>query len=82
MVEMLIPPPPPSCKIKKFGEMARKLRFFKEQMEKAGVTPSTKPMTQTEIDVDDLEVCYKVECAARNVLDGPCPYYLALFWLS
>jgi len=51
-------------------------------MEKAGVTPSTKPMTQTEIDVDDLEVCYKVECAARNVLDGPCPYYLALFWLS
>ncbi|XP_034902376.1 V-type proton ATPase subunit a3 isoform X2 [Populus alba] len=36
--------------------MARKLRFFKEQMEKAGVTPSTKPMTQTEIDVDDLEV--------------------------
>jgi hypothetical protein len=62
--------------------MARKLRFFKEQMEKAGVTPSTKPMTQTEIDVDDLEVCYKVECAARNVLDGPCPYYFALFWLS
>uniref|UniRef100_A0A6M2EZD1 V-type proton ATPase subunit a n=1 Tax=Populus davidiana TaxID=266767 RepID=A0A6M2EZD1_9ROSI len=45
-----------AAQIKKFGEMARKLRFFKEQMEKAGVTPSTKPMTQTEIDVDDLEV--------------------------
>ncbi|XP_011037174.1 PREDICTED: V-type proton ATPase subunit a3-like [Populus euphratica] len=45
-----------AAQIKKFGEMARKLRFFMEQMEKAGVTPSTKPMTQTEIDVDDLEV--------------------------
>ncbi|KAL9354363.1 hypothetical protein Peur_052333 [Populus x canadensis] len=45
-----------AAQIKKFGEMARKLRFFKEQMEKAGVTPSTKPMTQTKIDVDDLEV--------------------------
>ncbi|KAF9684402.1 hypothetical protein SADUNF_Sadunf04G0114600 [Salix dunnii] len=45
-----------AAQIKKFGEMARKLRFFKEQMEKAGVTPLTKPMKQAEIDVDDLEV--------------------------
>ncbi|KAJ6766030.1 V-TYPE PROTON ATPASE SUBUNIT A [Salix purpurea] len=45
-----------AAQIKKFGEMSRKLRFFKEQMEKAGVTPLTKPMKQAEIDVDDLEV--------------------------
>jgi hypothetical protein len=50
--------------------MARKLRFFKEQMVKAGITPLTKPGAQTEIDVDDLEVCYKVEYTARNALDG------------
>lgn len=54
-------------KIKKFGEMARKLRFFKDQMEKAGVSPSTKSVTQADIDVDDLEVCwgaYYVACSA------------------
>ncbi|KAB5561364.1 hypothetical protein DKX38_006321 [Salix brachista] len=45
-----------AAQIKKFGEMSRKLRFFKEQMEKAGVAPLTKPMKQAEIDVDDLEV--------------------------
>ncbi|KAG6761569.1 hypothetical protein POTOM_034797 [Populus tomentosa] len=45
-----------AAQIKKFGEMARKLRFFKEQMVKAGITPLTKPGAQTEIDVDDLEV--------------------------
>ncbi|KAJ4832151.1 V-type proton ATPase subunit a3 [Turnera subulata] len=45
-----------AAQIKKFGEMARKLRFFKEQMEKAGVTPSAKPGTEADISVDDLEV--------------------------
>ncbi|KAL1118008.1 hypothetical protein V6Z11_D01G003500 [Gossypium hirsutum] len=43
-------------KIKKCGEMARTLRFFKEQMLKAGVSPSAKSVEETEIDVDDLEV--------------------------
>ncbi|XP_012449923.1 V-type proton ATPase subunit a3 [Gossypium raimondii] len=42
--------------IKKCGEMARTLRFFKEQMLKAGVSPSAKSVEETEIDVDDLEV--------------------------
>lgn len=36
--------------------MARKLRFFKEQMLKAGLTPSGKP-TGADINIDDLEVC-------------------------
>lgn len=57
-------------KIKKCGEMARKLRFFKEQMEKAGVSPSSKPLTQTDIDMDGLEVC-QVDYATR-----------LCFWLS
>ena len=43
-------------KIKKCGEMARKLRFFKEQILKAGFSLSTKSVAQTDIDVDDLEV--------------------------
>ncbi|KAA3468088.1 V-type proton ATPase subunit a3-like [Gossypium australe] len=42
--------------IKKCGEMARTLRFFKEQMLKAGVSPSAKSVEETEIDVDELEV--------------------------
>lgn len=42
--------------IKKCAEMARKLRFFREQMSKAGLSPSMKLMTQVDIDMDDLEV--------------------------
>lgn len=42
--------------IKKCGEMARKLRFFKEQMMKAGLTSSIKSLSGAEINVDDLEV--------------------------
>ncbi|CAN0910510.1 V-type proton ATPase subunit a3, partial [Linum grandiflorum] len=44
-----------AAQIKKTGEMARKLRFFKEQMEKAGVLPKAKP-EQADINMDDLEV--------------------------
>ncbi|OMO75573.1 Vacuolar proton ATPase [Corchorus olitorius] len=36
--------------------MARKLRFFKEQMLKAGFSSSIKPVERADIDVDDLEV--------------------------
>lgn len=42
-------------KIKKSGEMARKLRFFRDQMQKAGLTPSMKS-TRADNDIDDLEV--------------------------
>ena len=36
--------------------MARKLRFFKEQMTKAGVLPSLMLVAPTHVDFDDLEV--------------------------
>uniref|UniRef100_A0A2P2LS08 V-type proton ATPase subunit a n=1 Tax=Rhizophora mucronata TaxID=61149 RepID=A0A2P2LS08_RHIMU len=45
-----------AAQIKKCGEMARKLHFFKEQMEKAGVIPPKKTVSQADIDMDDLEV--------------------------
>ncbi|GAV62386.1 V_ATPase_I domain-containing protein [Cephalotus follicularis] len=35
--------------------MARKLRFFKEQMLKAGLYPEAKSLTRADIDMDDLE---------------------------
>ncbi|ERM96201.1 hypothetical protein AMTRI_Chr09g14680 [Amborella trichopoda] len=42
--------------IKRCGEMARKLRFFKEQMSKAGISPSTRSASSPDIDLDDLEI--------------------------
>ncbi|KAK4771764.1 hypothetical protein SAY86_013539 [Trapa natans] len=45
-----------AAQIKKFGEMARKLRFFKDQMTKAGLTPSIKSISRADINVDDLEI--------------------------
>ncbi|KAG2703331.1 hypothetical protein I3760_06G133100 [Carya illinoinensis] len=43
-----------AAQIKKCGEMARKLRYFKEQMLKAGFCP--KKSAQVDINLDDLEV--------------------------
>ena len=37
--------------------MARKLRLFKEQMTKAGISPTAMPVTRNHIQLDDLEVC-------------------------
>ena len=45
-----------SVQIKRCGEMARKLRFFREQMTKAGVSSSAMPLPRTHVDFDDLEV--------------------------
>ncbi|KAM7479341.1 hypothetical protein LguiA_027554 [Lonicera macranthoides] len=45
-----------ATQIKRCGEMARKLRFFRDQMAKAGLTPSTVSVTQADNDVDTLEV--------------------------
>ncbi|GJS92255.1 V-type proton ATPase subunit A3 [Tanacetum coccineum] len=42
--------------IKRCGEMARKLRYFKDQMSKAGLTPAAITDAQTDINLDDLEV--------------------------
>ncbi|PWA95674.1 V-type proton ATPase subunit a3 [Artemisia annua] len=42
--------------IKRCGEMARKLRYFKDQMSKVGLTPATITDAQTDTNLDDLEV--------------------------
>jgi V-type H+-transporting ATPase subunit a len=44
-----------ATQVKRSGEMARKLRFFKDQMAKAGISP-TISVTQTDKNVDNLEV--------------------------
>lgn len=41
--------------------MARKLRYLKEQMGKAGIVPSSLPQAPPKLDLDDLEVC----CCAK-----------------
>ncbi|KAH7524153.1 hypothetical protein FEM48_Zijuj06G0089000 [Ziziphus jujuba var. spinosa] len=41
--------------IKRCGEMARKLRFFRDQMMKAGLSPSSRAGTSSNVDLDDLE---------------------------
>lgn len=43
-------------KIKRCGEMARKIRFFKDQMSKAGVSPKEILEKENDIDLDDVEV--------------------------
>ncbi|KAF5176208.1 V-type proton atpase subunit a isoform [Thalictrum thalictroides] len=45
-----------AAQIKRCGEMARKLRFFREQMSKAGFTPPATPLTQAKVDFDGLEI--------------------------
>lgn len=52
-------------KIKRCGEMARKLRYFKDQMSKAGLTPPVKTEAKCDISLDDLEVY-------MNTLDFRC----------
>ncbi|XWS21008.1 hypothetical protein CRYUN_Cryun30bG0018000 [Craigia yunnanensis] len=42
--------------IKRFGEMERKLRFFKVQMTKAGLSPSARSAGSDDVDLDNLEV--------------------------
>ncbi|KAG9135048.1 hypothetical protein Leryth_011546 [Lithospermum erythrorhizon] len=45
-----------ATQMKRCGEMARKLRFFKEQMSKAGLFPAARPTTAADMSLDDLEV--------------------------
>lgn len=47
-----------AVKIKRCGEMARKLRYFKDQMSKAGLTPAAITDAQTDTNLDDLEVSH------------------------
>ncbi|XP_011028942.1 PREDICTED: V-type proton ATPase subunit a2-like isoform X2 [Populus euphratica] len=44
-----------AAQIKRCAEMARKLRFFKEQMTKAGLSP-TKSLRSSDVDLDRLEM--------------------------
>ncbi|KAM7470815.1 hypothetical protein LguiA_008998 [Lonicera macranthoides] len=45
-----------ATQIKRSGEMARKLRFFREQISKAGLSPPARKVSKADIDVDGLEV--------------------------
>ncbi|EER95168.1 hypothetical protein BDA96_01G463600 [Sorghum bicolor] len=45
-----------AAQIKRCSEMARKLRFFKEQMSKADITTSPTQLNETHLDFDDLEI--------------------------
>ncbi|EXC04207.1 Vacuolar proton translocating ATPase 100 kDa subunit [Morus notabilis] len=45
-----------ASQIKRCGEMARKLRFFREQMVKAGLSSSMWSIRSSDIDLDHLEV--------------------------
>ena len=53
-----------AAQIRRSGEMARRLRFFKEQMLKAGVSPkySTTPI---DVNIDEIEVVLDItqKCA-------------------
>ncbi|XP_022146201.1 V-type proton ATPase subunit a1 [Momordica charantia] len=42
--------------VKRCAEMSRKLRFFKDQISKAGVLTSTRPILQEHIELEDLEI--------------------------
>ncbi|GAV70191.1 V_ATPase_I domain-containing protein [Cephalotus follicularis] len=45
-----------AAQIKRCGEMARKLRFFQEQMTKAGFSTSARSARSSDVDLDNLEV--------------------------
>ncbi|MCO5605790.1 hypothetical protein L7F22_059974 [Adiantum nelumboides] len=42
--------------VKRCGEMARKLRFFKDQMAKAGIPIAARSAAQKDLELDELEV--------------------------
>ena len=42
--------------VKRCGEMSRKSRFFRDQMIKVGLSPSTRSALRPDIELDDLEI--------------------------
>ncbi|KAL0390486.1 UNVERIFIED_CONTAM: V-type proton ATPase subunit a1 [Sesamum calycinum] len=42
--------------VKRCAEMSRKLRFFKDQIHKAGLMPSPHPLSQPDIELEELEI--------------------------
>lgn len=47
-------------KIKRCGELGRKLRYFKVQMSEAGLEPLARSGTGSDLNVDDLEVYVEI----------------------
>ena len=60
--------------------MARKIRFFKDQMSKAGVSPRVILDKDIDIDLDDVEV-NTLMCLAICFLFASCLYIFLLFSL-
>lgn len=58
-------------KIKRCGEMARKLRFFREHITKAGFSPSMRFKTGADINLDYLEVL-EFQLLALKVFQSSC----------
>jgi len=44
--------------VKRCAEMSRKLRFFSDQINRAGVRSSVRPALEPDIDLEELEVHY------------------------
>ncbi|CAI9778811.1 unnamed protein product [Fraxinus pennsylvanica] len=42
--------------VKRCAEMSRKLRFFKDQIHKAGLVPSPNPASEPDIELEELEI--------------------------
>ncbi|XP_022729152.1 V-type proton ATPase subunit a1-like isoform X1 [Durio zibethinus] len=42
--------------VKRCGEMSRKLRFFKDQISKAGLLSSVHPVVEPDVELEDLEI--------------------------
>lgn len=42
--------------VKRCAEMSRKLRFFKDQISKAGLLSSMRPVMQPDVELEELEV--------------------------
>lgn len=68
--------------VKRCAEMSRKLRFFKDQIQKAGMLPSPRPASQPDIELEELEVSlqYFSSCWQMNsLLYYPNRVYAYLF---
>jgi hypothetical protein len=53
---MILTPFGAFSQVKRCAEMSRKLRFFKDQIGKAGLLSSMRPVIQPDIELEELEV--------------------------
>lgn len=61
--------------VKRCAEMSRKLRFFKDQIHKAGLLPSPNPASQPDIELEELEVSFILHFDKWISLFSP-PYWM------